>query len=490
MTNAHGDGKNEFLEATISVPNQDQIETAVKNYQSSINVFFSTYEADSKLIYCFDKFNVDDEELVNAAQDILKRSNYEVSALNGENIILFNEPMLVSEIIVSNLPYDEAAKNIRLISHSWNQKKSISKIKKSETVGAVGAKKGEFATQKWDTIEIYDHVLGIIIPERAKFQKLSATPIERILSDSKHLEKLQSAYANLKHTGVESSLLWQASLSKAKDLLREGSHHLTTAQNELHQLTQAKEFAQEDLDILDANVAKLKALDEELQESVAAKRTESNTLTGEYSSRLIETNDLKKAQHELKETIKSDRDELTAIRDELNKAKQDKLLSNYEAIAHTKEAGRQSRWYYGASATTLGSLSYFVHYLYRNAVDFEELLPQLTGTDVSSWDVLISRLPMVTATGLIIGSLSALLFFLIRQIVTLNKEKMTMLKAGILAQQAVDTLGVEGKDSEEIIQIQRDFKIKLISEVFDKQSEHHKDTSIKELISLVKTLKD
>ncbi len=67
---------------------------------------------------------------------------------------------------------------------------------------------------------------------------------------------------------------------------------------------------------------------------------------------------------------------------------------------------------------------------------------------------------------------------------------MTMLKAGILAQQAVDTLGVEDKDSEEIIKIQRDFKIKLISEVFDKQSEHHKDSSIKELISLVKTLKN
>lgn len=67
---------------------------------------------------------------------------------------------------------------------------------------------------------------------------------------------------------------------------------------------------------------------------------------------------------------------------------------------------------------------------------------------------------------------------------------MTMLKAGILAQQVVGTLATEGKTDEEIRQIRQGIQIKLIADVFDNHAEHVKGNSAKDLVALAKALKE
>ena len=480
------DNKDDFFSASIPLPSEKQVQAVVEEYQASIDVFFNTYNKDSKSLHCDDNFDTSDKNNLDHGREILVASNYEVSALASENVVLFNEPTLLAEVTVSHLPHDEAARNIRLISYGGLEKKSISKIIENKTVSTFG----EYGSYTVSTFSVYDYVNGIILPKKAKFQSVKAAPLRSIVANVGHLERLQAAYAKLKQSGTESSLSWQASLSTAKDLLREGEQRLSIVRSEIEQLSIQKELTQNTFSTTKENVDSLKALEIETQDSIESKTAEVNELTNKSATIFLEVEQLSKSRKSIFDNLKNDRDELTEIRKELNEAKKQKLLSNYEAIAHTQEAGKQTLKYYGASALVFFALCRFVHYLYKNAVSFENLLPQLASKDLSSWDVLISRLPLVTATTLIIGTLSALLFFLIRQIVTLNKEKMTMLKAGILAQQMVSTLGLEGKTDEEIIQIRQDIQIKLITGVFDNHSEQVKGNSLKDLIALSKALKD
>ncbi|MEZ9342988.1 hypothetical protein AB4165_10395 [Vibrio cyclitrophicus] len=473
-----------FFSATIPVPSEGDVNEAIEQYQDAIDVYFNSYNLKSTFLHYYPDFDVSNEENVKIGNKLLVMSNYEVSALAGENIILFDEPVLLAEVQVSKLPIDETANNIRLISYGGLQKKSISKITDSRLI------ERPLQTFTISTFSIYDYVTGVILPRNAQFHSLKATSINSIVSNVDHLKGLQQAYEKLKQSSTESNLSWQASLSTAKDLLREGEQRLSIVKSEIEQLSIQKELTQNTFSTTKENVDSLKALEIETQDSIESKTAEVNELTNKSATIFLEVEQLSKSRKSIFDNLKNDRDELTEIRKELNEAKKQKLLSNYEAIAHTQEAGKQTLKYYGASALVFFALCRFVHYLYKNAVSFENLLPQLASKDLSSWDVLISRLPLVTATTLIIGTLSALLFFLIRQIVTLNKEKMTMLKAGILAQQMVSTLGLEGKTDEEIIQIRQDIQIKLITGVFDNHSEQVKGNSLKDLIALSKALKD
>ncbi|HIF5855110.1 TPA: hypothetical protein ACX3E9_004491 [Vibrio parahaemolyticus] len=480
------DNKDDFFSARIPMPSEKQVQAVVEEYQASIDVFFGTYNKDSRLLHCDNDFDVSEQTNLDLGRKVLVASNYEVSALASENVVLFDEPTLLAEVTVSHLPYDETARNIRLISYGGLEKKSIGKITENKIVGVAGSSE----TYTLSTFSVYDYVNGIILPKKAKFHSLKATPLRSIVANVGHLERLQAAYAKLKQSGTESSLSWQASFSVAKDLLREGEQRLSLVKSEIEQLSVQRELTQNAFNTTKENVESLKSLELETEESIESKTKEFTELTNKSAALSLEVDKLGKSRKSISDSLINDRDELTKIRTELNEAKKQKLLTNYEAIAHTKEAGKQSLRYYIASAIVFFALCMFVDYLYKNAVSFEKLLPQLAAKDLSSWDVLISRLPLVTATTLIIGTLSALLFFLIRQIVTLNKEKMTMLKAGILAQQVVGTLGIEGKTDEEIVQIRQDIQIKLITGIFDNQTEHAKGSSPKDLIALAKVLKD
>ncbi|PMG45678.1 hypothetical protein BCU90_17595 [Vibrio lentus] len=480
------DNKDDFFAAKIPMPSEKQVQDVVEEYQASIDVFFNVYNKDSDLLHCDSDFDISDEINLSHARKVLVASNYEVSALASENVVLFDEPTLLAEVKLSHLPHEETARNIRLISYGGIEKKSIGKIIENKTIGAAGS----HMSYTVSTFSVYDYVTGIILPKNANFRSLKATPLRSIVANVSHLERLQAAYAKLKQSGTKSSLSWQTSLSTAKDLLREGEQRLSIVKSEIEQLSIQKELTQNTFNTTKENVDSLKALEIETQDSIESKTAEVKELTNKSATIFLEVEQLSKSRKSIFDNLKNDRDELTEIRKELNEAKKQKLLSNYESIAHTKEAGKQALMYYSASAIAFAALCLFVKYLYKNAMSFEELLPQLASKDLSSWDVLISRLPLVTATTLIIGTLSALLFFLIRQIVTLNKEKMTMLKAGILAQQVVGTLATEGKTDEEIRQIRQGIQIKLIADVFDNHAEHVKGNSLKDLIALSKALKD
>jgi hypothetical protein len=157
-------------------------------------------------------------------------------------------------------------------------------------------------------------------------------------------------------------------------------------------------------------------------------------------------------------------DSLHSIKEELADASKQKNLTTLDMIGHSKETSKQLRPYYFFALLTFAGLALMAMYIYTNGEDFTLILPLLV--NVSAWDILISRLPLITASALIIGALSGTFFYLIKHIVSLNTEKMTMLKAAILAEQITNSLDCKGMNEPEQLEFKRDTKIKLIMQVF------------------------
>jgi hypothetical protein len=85
---------------------------------------------------------------------------------------------------------------------------------------------------------------------------------------------------------------------------------------------------------------------------------------------------------------------------------------------------------------------------------------------VSVLDILLSRLPSVAATTLIVVTLSTLLFFLVRHLTAMHADKMNMLKASILTEQVTYSLECNGMSEEDIKELKRKSKIELLVKIF------------------------
>ncbi|GMA83414.1 hypothetical protein [Shewanella glacialipiscicola] len=165
------------------------------------------------------------------------------------------------------------------------------------------------------------------------------------------------------------------------------------------------------------------------------------------------------------ESLKAN-DSLILINKELKEANKEKNLTTLDMVGHSNETSKQLRPYILLTLLTFAGLAWMAQYIYRNGENFVSLIPLLA--NISTLDILISRLPLVTATILIIGGLSGVLIYLVKHIVSLNTEKMTMLKAAILAEQITNSLDCKAMSEQDILEFKRDTKIKLIIQVFTK----------------------
>ncbi len=448
-----------FFTANLPEPSIKQADAAVSNYQDALDAFYITYKRNSSLLLYSEHFEPTNEKEFKPVMELLSTSNYELSALSGEHVVLFNEPMLVAEISLSELKASEAAKIVRLISYGHVEKKVTSKIISSYKQGLANNLIGQ-RPKEVTTFDVHDYVTGLILPKKCRFESLKAASLRNIIKDKEHVINLQDAYLKLKNSGTEATLAWQDTINRARDLIKEGSTRLESTQNDLHFLNQQKATLESRLSSLQENASSMTKLANEIQESIDSGNIKIQELE-ERSKELTKQYDQDKKAHVLiTENLLADKNELTTIRQELSEARKQKSLSNYESIEHTNEAKAQLFGYYLLATAVLIALCSFVTYLYMNAESFKDLLSRLVLLNASSWDILLSRLPLMTATALVIGALSGVLFFLVKQIVSLNNEKMTMLKAGILAQQISDSLDIEHKSDKEIIQIKKRYKDK------------------------------
>ncbi|GMQ47034.1 hypothetical protein VB10N_20330 [Vibrio sp. 10N] len=467
MKSSKSDHDDDFFNVHLPEPNDSDVRKAVNEYTEAINTAFHRYHQNSENLLYSDSLSIKSNESQSKLKETLSLSNYEPSALLGEHVIIFDEPMLVAELKLGDLLASDSAKIVRLISYGSTEKKVANKIISRDVLG--NAKSS--MTTSITTFEIYDFVSGLILPNNCHFKSLTALPIRSIVKDQDFIIKIQGAYLKLRNSGSEATLAWQSTIVQARDLIREGSARYNSLQVEISSLDRQKESIETRLLSLNESMDSATKLQNEIQDSIEVgnKKVQELEESHQKLSGLL-TRD--RQDHSfVQEQLKDDKKELNSIRSELSEARKNKSLSNYESIAHTNEAKIQLVGYYFVATLVLVALCGFVNHLYQNAITLENLLTKLVLLDASPWDILLSRLPLMTATALTIGALSATLFFLIKQIVSINNEKMTMLKAGILARQISDSLDLGQKSDDEIIKLQRDIKIKLITEVFD--SKHH-----------------
>ncbi|MEZ9370856.1 hypothetical protein AB4140_18825 [Shewanella sp. 10N.286.51.B2] len=116
----HGEGKKDIkLNEIFSVIDTKNIMKPFKEYQASLDSFFTEYSPSKfpSLIRFYETFNTDtfsseDHRFIANALDM---ANYDESALKGECVLLFAEPLIVSELRCKGVIRNKNEGAIRLI---------------------------------------------------------------------------------------------------------------------------------------------------------------------------------------------------------------------------------------------------------------------------------------------------------------------------------------------------------------------------------------
>ncbi|MGL1104872.1 hypothetical protein ACSTLM_11820 [Vibrio parahaemolyticus] len=182
------------------------ISESFKEYCDSLSEFYQYIHVGSRgtLVRAYEDFNFEElsESDTRFVTDALRVANYEPNALRSENVVLFNEPVILSEIICSSGHYGENEGALRLISYLTMDKKVTTRRK-------TNLKKAEV------TYEVYDLVSGIILPRRCKFIGVRLATYKSLHTDYKKLERTQKALNN----AVEIPLIeFQNWRKKAQDI--------------------------------------------------------------------------------------------------------------------------------------------------------------------------------------------------------------------------------------------------------------------------------
>ncbi|WP_234496760.1 hypothetical protein [Vibrio maritimus] len=459
---------NEVLESLSS----EQIAKQYNELSSSLNSFY-------KVLY---------SNKLNAEEDVFYRRNFrpddafshfigsnhycvdDIEDMVGEHVILFKEPAIVTKVLVSELAPSKSI--IRLTQHNGGISQIAStgrafKRMASRDDTPVEAKRGTF-------FEINDTVIGFFLPEEAYLDSIEYVLASDIFKKSNKVNDIHHAVSLLRS---EASMEALDASDKYAELQRIIKTQLTVFENTRNELSLQKDMlsstkssvarAKSDLTEVQAQVIELQAEVDSVNTDLDDKANELSSINGRIAEKEKEIKAFGDTYAEKsKELLELDK-KVKATRKVLSDAENEKTLTTLDIDGHRKETRNQLKGYYGLTLLVFSGLVGFVTYMYHNAQSFQDLLSELTAVEASAWNILISRLPMITATTLVVGGLSTVLFFLIKHIVSLNTEKMAMLKASVLAQQITDSMECNEKMTEkEVINFTRDTKIKLITQVF------------------------
>ena len=461
------------LFSTIDV---SEIKKPFNEYLTALDAFYSMHKADdsSWLIRHFQNFDLDslDQNNIAFVSESLNHANYDVNALQGEQVILFKEPVLVSELYFSRVLYNDGTDVVRIISHHGFDKKVVTK-----RVSVYQSKTGKSSI----AYQIHDFAHGLILPRNADLLSLKLVTLKELLTDQKKLDAIQKALKNAQETPTIIIENISKKFSEINIILRSSAEKMDALQSEIQLLEQQRQHlestianTQNTLKSVQKDHDKVSLSYQTISSKLSNKEEQIQDIDGkiEASKRLYEKEEQR--LKDVKEELTQNSNDLANAKKMLAEARKEQNATSFDTAGHTAETKTQLKAYYLFAFLTFAGLACMAIYVYKNGQNFSNTLPYLI--HVSAWDILLSRLPLVTATALIIGGLSGVFFYLIKHIVSLNTEKMTMLKAGILAEQITNSLNCKGMTEEQVLEFKRDTKIKLIMQVFSKQKTD-KDTN-------------
>ncbi|QFI37171.1 hypothetical protein FR932_04670 [Moritella marina ATCC 15381] len=465
-------------------PSMTDFEISMNKFNTSINSQFMNVSTGSQRINFNGILSV--EGIDSKAKKIITNSNYEINALDGELVILFTDPLYVSMLTCRGKSFrDSKSCMIRLISGEFSEKKFISR----HSVTSHG-REAEY--------KINDIIRGVILSPSTEFSHASAIDFPLFFSDDIKMNSISDAHKGL---SLEAETLRQTIFNQVNDV----TSYLDTKTSDYKALVKDMNTATKEKERLEKSNAQNSLILNQIQHDIAKTSEEAAKYQLLKMNAAAEIDGLKASINEHKDIVKSEsrefdvllkdvadkKIELLGLKDEIRTAKKDINLTSLDMKGHSTESQKQLTYYYRLSLAVIVFLAAVFFFIYSNAETFKVLID--ANSKVSPWNILLSRLPLITATTLIIGTLSALLFYLVNHIILVNADKMNMLKASILAEQITGTLSSKGMTDEEIRDCKRNTKIELVMNVFttkpEKVSESKQQDVLKQILEAVKITK-
>lgn len=478
INNQVGDGKDEDLYSLFSGLDTTKLSKAFDDYLSAIGSFYTKYRANSvstSTFMYYKEFNPEEltHEECEFVDNALSTANYDVNSLKGENVILFSEPVIVSEVDCKNVRAADDVNAIRLISFTGTDKKFTTRKTTFHSLLDVRTPNNRTLITSY---KVHAVIWGIILPKYCDFVSLRAASYRNLHTNQEKLEIAQKTLQQAQDFPVIEMENIKDKFSKIDSIINTSFVKFNSIQDDIELAIKSQEHTQK-------NLESSKVLFTAIRDDIDKSNTEYEELGLKVTLQTEKLNEIKELSKESvgkfeKEKAKLDQltsdtreasTALSSIQKDLINANRSKNLSNYDMVGHSDETVKQTRLYYLLALLILSGLLWVSVYVYQNGEDFIKILPHLV--KVSAWDILLSRLPLITATTLIIGGLSAAFFFLVKHIVSLNTEKMTMLKAAILAEQITNSLDCKEMTDQEKLEFTRETKIKLIMQVFTKNEQ-------------------
>lgn len=454
----------------IKSVDDDMLVDEVGNFLKLLGSQYKSCNPDSpelSFVGTVDKSNVD--KLGNT----LMFTNYTPSSLLGEVVVLFQTPVFVSDIRTSRITVlRKPGDAIRLISYTGSDKKVSSNPKSFHLQN----------NQSFSLFEVYGLVWGFILPKSLSFQSAFYLNFQDLFENRELLESLADSREKLKGIALEYKKKAEKSIritsGGVKALTSEYEEIKTSISIQLGERTRLSESIDEATELkerlereIDTANSKLAIVEEKLKTSRTA-------TTDSYNEMAQIRNDLDESTSELKVIVNKIQIEQTNLekRQDMVRKTQSEMDSYSLDMNGFSKASRIHIWFcYAVVAVLLITLSKIFFMIYNNATDLIKYVDSTGGkvlvlgggsNTTSVLDILLSRLPAITATTLIIATLSTLLFFLVKHIVALHTDKMNMLKASILSEQVTYSLDCDGMKDSEVKELKRKSKIELLVRIF------------------------
>lgn len=465
----------------------NEIVKPFQEYTQALNSFFTTYTPNTStaLIRIYRNFNPEwfGPEEAAFANEALKFANYDESALQGELVVLFSTPVIVSDLSCENISKSENEGAVRLISYHGMDKRFATKRTTRNPINSASV----------STYKIHDVALGLILPKNSTFSAVRVASTFALLTESEKFNMAKDALNRaIEIPRIEMKMI-EAKLDNINSVIDIKRGLFDSISSDIRILEQERSHAENSLAHSQNTLDKVR---NDIEKSNREYENISKTIADE-SERLVaiekrieaEMDLYKKEENKLKLLVVDTEkvsDALKAVQQELAIANRKKNLTTLDMVGHSNETSKQLKPYYLLAVSTFIALAFMAKYIYKNGESFMYIVP--FWGNVSAWDIFLSRLPLITATTLIIGGLSGVFFFLVKHIVSLNNEKMAMLKAAILAEQITNSIECESMTEREKLEFKRDTKIRLITQVFSKSEPEIDKASF--IMDVLKALSD
>lgn len=475
------------LSEVFSGVDTNEIVKPFQEYTEALNSFFTTCtpKNNKALIRIYSDFDPEwfGPEEAAFANEALKFANYDESALQGELVVLFSTPVIVAELSCENVSKSENEGAVRLISYHGIDKRFATKRTTRHPLNSAPI----------STYKIHDIALGLILPKYSTFSAVRVASTTALLTESEKFDMAKDALNRAREIPLIEMQKIKGKLDNInvfidakRGLFDSISSDISILEQERSHAENSLAYSQNALEKVRNDIEKSNREYEKLSKIIA---DESENLIAIEKKIEAETDLYKKEENKLKSlVVDTDKasDALKTVQQELAVANRQKNLTTLDMVGHANETSKQLRPYYILAVFTFVGLAFMARYIYQNGESFMYMVPFLG--NVSAWDILLSRLPLITATTLIIGGLSGVFFFLVKHIVSLNTEKMTMLKAAILAEQITNSIECEHMTEREKLEFKRDTKIRLITQVFSKSEPEIDKASF--IMDVLKALSD